>query len=180
MNSIKEVLDYLAKIFQWWILIQPWELGVRTRLGNKTKLLDPGIHFRIPFFDIIYVQTIRLRVVSLCPQTVSTKDGKTLTITCSVGYSIGDILLLFNTLYHPEATIGNMVQGYVARYIFSHDLTECTPEQVENYVTEKLTGIEHGLKYEYSRVISYAVVKTYRLIQDGTWSENKLDINEKR
>lgn len=180
MNFIKDTLDYLSKIFQWWILIQPWELGVRTRFGNKTKLLQPGVHFRIPFFDIIYVQTIRLRVVSLCPQTVSTKDGKTLTISCAVGYSISDIMCLFNTLYHPEVTIGNMVQGFVAGYVFSHDLVDCTPEQVEKYLTEKLTDVDYGIKYEYSKVLSYAVVRTYRLIQDGSWSENKLDINEKR
>lgn len=180
MNSLKDILDYFSKIFQWWILIQPWELGVRTRLGNKTKLLHPGVHFRIPFIDIIYVQTIRLRVVSLCPQTVSTKDGKTVTISCAVGYSISDIILLFNSLYHPEITIGNMVQGYVAEFIFSHDLVDCAPEQVEKYVTEKLAKGDFGIRYEYSKVLSYAVVRTYRLIQDGSWTQNSLDINEKR
>lgn len=180
MNFIKDTLDYLSKIFQWWILIQPWELGVRTRFGKRTKLLLPGVHFRIPFFDIMYVQTIRLRVVSLCPQTVSTKDGKTVTISCAVGYSISDILLLFNSLYHPEITIGNMVQGHVAEFIFSHDLVDCAPEQVEEYVTGKLANGDFGIKYEYSKVLSYAVVRTYRLIQDGAWSQNSLNIDEKR
>jgi len=180
MDIFKSVLEYLTKMFQWWIMIQPWELGIRTRFGNRTKLLEPGTHFRIPFFDIIYVQTIRLRVVSLCPQTITTKDGKTLTISCAVGYSISDIMDLFNTLFHPEATIGYMVQGNIGGYIFSHDLSDCSPELIEKHVMNKLIEGNNGIKYEYIKVISYAVVRTYRLIQDSSWSENKLDINEKR
>jgi hypothetical protein len=179
MNYIKDTLDYLAKIFQWWILIQPWERGVRTRFGNKTKLLIPGTHFRIPFFDIIYIQTIRLRVVSMSPQTVSTKDGKTVTISCAIGYAIDDIMKLYNTLYQPEVTICNMVQGHVAEYIFSHDLLQCNPEDLTKHITEKMKDVNHGIKYEYVKVVSYAVVRTYRLIQDSSWVNDTLNMTER-
>lgn len=65
METIKATLEYLTKLFQWWIIVQPWEKGIRTRFGTNTKVLDAGCHFRIPFFDTVYVQESRLRVLHL-------------------------------------------------------------------------------------------------------------------
>ncbi len=180
MNYLRETFEYLSKLFQWWVIIQPWERGVRTRFGSRIKLLIPGIHFRIPFFDIIYIQTIRLRVVSMCPQTISTADGVTVTAVCAVGYSIADILILFNKLFQPETTICNIVQGEVADYIGSHEAKQCSPKAIETQVLEKLNASDYGIKYEYVKVVSYAIVKTYRLIQDGHWASDNWRLDEKK
>jgi hypothetical protein len=180
MNYIKDTLEYLSKLFQWWIIIQPWERSIRTRFGKNLSVLGPGTHFRIPFFDIVYIQTIRLRVVSMPPQTITSKDGKTITAVCAVGYSICDIHKLYNTLYQPEVTICNLVQGEIAEYVSQHNLTECGPGHIETQVFGKLKESDHGIKYEYVKMVGYAVVRTYRLIQDGHWTPDSLNMNDKK
>jgi len=100
MGSIKEILDYISKAFTWWIAVQPWEQGLRIRMGKHEKLLKPGLHFRIPVIDKVYVQTDRLRMVNIPVQTLTTKDAKTVTITTAFSYSICDISKLYHTLYH--------------------------------------------------------------------------------
>src|SRR3954464_5226081 len=119
MNNIKEILESLGKLFQWWIILLPWEKGMRIRFGNRIKLVAPGMHFKIPLIDKYYVQTTRLRVVQLPPQTVSTKDKQTLTVVMCGGYSISNIETLYNKMCQAESTIANMIMGEVSEYIYS-------------------------------------------------------------
>lgn len=180
MNYFKEVLDYLTKIFQWWVIISPWEKAIRVRFGKHTKILDGGTHFRIPFFDIVYVQCFRMRVVQMPVQTISTKDGHTLSVVICGGYSIKNIEKLYNRMAMPEGTISNMIMGEASQYIYSHNLTECNPELLEAKILERLNLDDFGIKYEYVKVLGYAVVKTFRLIQDQSWMPNALDVNTAR
>lgn len=122
MNWVKELIDYLSKIFQWYIMVSPWEKGIRIRLGNRQKLLNPGTHFRIPFIDTVYVQPCRIRVAHLSAQTATSKDGHSVTFAIAVGYSIADIEKLYNSVNEPERTIANIVQGEATHYISINNL----------------------------------------------------------
>lgn len=179
MNYLKETLDYLSKLFQWWIIVEPWEVAVRTRFGKNMTVLGPGTHFRLPFFDIVYIQTIRLRIVHMAPQTITTKDAKTITIVCAVGYSISDMGKLYNSLSSPEGTICNIVQGEISDFVYNNDLSDCGPLKIENVILSKLNTSDYGIKYEYVKMVGYAVVKTYRLIQDGHWQPDALQLSTK-
>jgi len=179
MEAFKQILEYFSKLFQWWIIISPWEKAIRVRFGKNLKLLEAGTHFRIPLFDIIYLHSVRLRVVRMAPQTVTTKDGLTITISVVCGYSIKDVQKLHLKLFQPESTISNMIMGEVSTYIFSHVVKECVPSEIEKAALNKLEGSDYGIKYEYVRVTTYAIVKTYRLIQDQNWQEDNLKTDVK-
>lgn len=179
MNTIKEILDYISKLFKWWIIVNPWELGLRIRLGKYEKMLLPGLHFRIPFFDSIYVQTTRMRMVTLSPQTVTTRDGKTVTIVASVGYSISNLSELYKSLAHPESTICNLVLSSISEYVYMNDVHECRPELIEAEVIKGLESSSYGIKYEQVKVIGFAVVKTFRFIQDSHWMPENLHLDIK-
>lgn len=174
MNNIRELIECVSKLFQWWIIILPWQKGMRIRLGNKVKLVSAGVHFKIPFFDQYYVQTTRLRVVQMAPQTISTKDKQTLTVVICAGYSISNIETLYNKMCQAESTISNIVMGEVSDYIYSSNMNECNPKAIEEKVMSKLQSEDYGIKFEYVKVIGYAIVKTYRLIQDAHWTSNSL------
>lgn len=176
MGTIKDLIEYLLKIFRWWVSVLPWERGLRIRLGKKVKLLNPGFHFRFPFFDTVHIQTIRLRVVTIPPQTITTKDGQTLTVTLVVGYSIKDIEKVFNTIHHPEATICNLVSGEVSDFVSQNNT--CSPKIIQEEVLKKISKLDYGLNIEYIKVTGYAIVKTFRLIQDQHWTPNNLDLTE--
>src|ERR1700723_2090666 len=118
MDSIKNLLDYILSIFKIWVIIQPWEQGLRIRMGKKVKLVNGGMYFKFPYLDSYYIQSIRLRVISLPMQTVTTKDGHTVTLNGSIGYQIKDIQKMYTSLFHPELTIANIVMSALADYIY--------------------------------------------------------------
>lgn len=176
MNIFKDIIDYITKLFTWWIVIMPWEQGIRVTLGKKMILLDKGIYLKLPLIHTVYVQEKRLRVINLPVQTVCSKDGHPITISCAVGYSIVDICKLYNTLYQPDMTITNVVASKIADQIFSIDLINCNPIDIEKNIGTELSELNYGLKFEYVRIVNFASVKTFRLIQDQTYMYEGLDL----
>src|SRR6185369_9791485 len=127
------LLDFIQRFFDlfiWWTVIEPWEQGIRIRLGRKRKQLGPGIHFKIPYADTIFKQAVRRRYTHFGPLSVTTLDGQTLTVSGSLGYHIRDLNLLYDRLHHPEDGIHSIVAGAIAEYIASHDLKECSPPDI--------------------------------------------------
>lgn len=181
MNQLKDFFQWILDAIKIWVIIQPWEQGLLVRNGSTMKKLKGGIYFKIPYLDSVYVQETRLRVITLSMQTLTTKDGHTITINSSVGYVIEDLQKLYLTLYHPESTLTNIAMGEVAEFLYTHNKTEITPKDIENKVLEKLKADDYGLKFEYYKITNFAVVKTYRLIQDQqSWVDNSLKLDEKK
>jgi hypothetical protein len=173
-SSLLDLFKQFTDLFVWWTVIQPWEQGIRVRLGKHRTRLTPGLHVKIPHLDLIYRQTTRRRYTQFGPNTVTTRDGHTITIAGAVGYSIKDLDKLYNGLQHPEDSLHAMVSGRVSEYITTHDLADCTPEMIVSRVRPHLGLTKFGLRNEHFVLNTYARVKTYRLIMDqhpGTWGD---------
>ena len=180
MGQIKEFIEYIFNAIKILIIVQPWQSGIRVRAGKKTKKLSAGIHFRIPYIDSVYVQEIRLRVVDMPIQTVTTKDEKNITLNGAVGYIITDIEKLYKTIYHPETTIRNLVMSSTSEHCFNSFLEEIKVEKLEESILLKLNDTDYGVKFTYFKIVNFAVVKTFRLIQDQTWSYEGLQLDQKK
>jgi regulator of protease activity HflC (stomatin/prohibitin superfamily) len=180
MNNLTEIFSHISKLFQWWVIIMPWEQGIRVRFGDKRKLLMPGTYFKIPFFDAVFSQTIRLRIVALSPQTVSTKDEKTLTLSAICGYRITDLNVMYDSLHHPESTICNIVASEISEFISKRNLCDISPSSISNHIESKLRETKYGIEFETMKISSYAVVRTYRIIQDHQWMPSDTDMNVKK
>ena len=180
MNQVQKFIEYIINAVKIWVIIQPWEQGIRVRNGKKIKRLYQGIYFKIPYFDSVYVQEIRLRVKEMPIQTVSSKDGKTITLNSAIGYSITNIEKLYQTLYMPEVTLQNIAMSANAEIISNTNAIDITPEKIEKAVLERLNADDYGLKFKYFKITNYAVVRTFRLIQDHSWIDEGFKLNEKK
>lgn len=164
MNWLTQIFGFL-KSFQFWIVIAPWEMGLRVRLGKHAASLRPGFHFRLPLFDRIFVQSTRLRSISDNGQTMTTSDGHVLTLSIAVFYAIEDIARLYTSVSNPETTLLYQVEGLVAECIARTDRATLTPALVEQFVSERMPSTEWGLGQVKVTVITFAFVKVYRLLQ---------------
>ena len=181
MNQIKDFFEYIFNVFKIWIIIQPWEQGLIVRNGKRIKRVSGGIYFKLPYFDSVYVQECRLRMIQVCMQTLTTKDSQTLTINSALGYTIVDIEKLYQTLYHPEGTLVNIAMSEVSEFVYNNDFYEITPLSIEKSVLQKLNAEDYGLKFEYFKITNFASVRTFRLIQDGqSWIDNSLNLDNKK
>lgn len=180
MNQVKEFLEYIFNAFKIWVIVQSWESALIVRNGKRIKEVSGGIFFKLPYFDSVFVQENRLRVIILPIQTITTKDGHTVTLSASLGYSIESIKQLYKKLFHPESTLQNMSMAYLSEHIYKSDLKEISPAMIEELILNELRKGDYGLQYEYFKITNFAVVKTFRLIQDQSWVYEGLSMSSKK
>lgn len=177
METINQIFGFIGKLFEWWFTVMPWEQAIFIRKGDKIKVLEKGLYFKIPFLDRVYIQQTRIRMIDLSVQTCSTLDGKTITLKSIVGYSIKDMYKMYTTISHPEMTLAGLVMGGIAEHIKMMESANVSPKTVEDFLLAKLNKTDYGLADLSIKVTSWAEVKTFRLIQDtsGVWEGLKMD-----
>lgn len=166
MNAILDLLRAFWRLLVWWVVILPWEEGIRVRAGKHRKRLAPGLRFRIPYIDAVYKQSNRLRWSSLTSQTVTTVDGHPLTLSGQLGYRIRNIDTLYDTLHQAESAVRSIAQGAIAEYVHTHCYADCTPMRVADGATKTLDLSRYGLEVERMQLTTFCRVKSYRLIMD--------------
>jgi regulator of protease activity HflC (stomatin/prohibitin superfamily) len=123
---------------------------------------------------VFYIQSIRYRLSDLATQTLSTRDGHTVVLGASVGYSINDLQKLYTTLHHAEGTVRQHVMGTLADVVQAWDRVECTPGQLATEAARQLriSLAPYGLGDVQVRITDFAYVQTFRLIQDQRWGSS--------
>ena len=180
MEWFKELFNQVSNLFKWWVIVLPWERGIRVRMGKKTKELTAGIYFRIPYLDSVYVQPVRLTFVNFSPQTLTMKSGETITLALIVGYKIKNISQLYNSVSAVEGAVSGTVMGNVAKFVTEHTDAECSPQGIADNAKDQLQNLNWGIEVVDVTVVSYAKTKTYRLIQDQNWMGNGHTLETKR
>lgn len=178
MNFLQSLLDALRAAVTWWVMVAPWEQAIRVRFGKNVTLLAPGVHLKYPVIDRVYSQTTRLRVSMMHSQTLTTSDGKPVTIAVNLGYKIADLLKVYNTLHSAESSLAAITVGAVGEYIVNSLAVDCTPAALMFFVQEKVNARleEFGFSDVEISVQTFAFVKTYRFITgDGhAWSQGDI------
>ena len=169
METFTIFLRQIAQVFAWWVMVAPWEQAIRVRAGKRVRLLGAGCHLRVPFLDVVHVQSVRLRVAHLPMQTVMTKDRKALTVAGSLGYAIHDIKLLYETLHHGQDTLTNLATMALAEQAALLVADELTPHGLSQVATESVGFERFGLSDVKIRITDFAFLRTYRLVSDARW-----------
>lgn len=169
MELLNNISQILTTLFCWWFTVTPYEQAIHIRRGKLKAIRTSGLYFKIPFIDTIYIQTTRLRMIDGSMQTLTSKDGVTITIRCNFGYSIKDINKLYQTLYHPDMTLGSLIQGKIGEIVRNNESKNITPSLIESSVLESIHTEDYGLANTIIRIGTFAIVKTFRLIQDGSY-----------
>lgn len=180
MNWILDLLKAFWRLLIWWVVVEPWDQGLRVRLGTRRQVLTPGVHFRIPYLDRVYKQSVRLRWAPLPTQTVTTRDGYTITLCGQLGYEIRDIERLYNTLNNAENGIRALAQGAISQYVHTHELNECAPAAVEAGALASVDLQRYGMVACQLQLTTFCRVKSYRFITDHheTWIDDMLQTSK--
>jgi len=163
-NWFSTIAQAFSKPLQWWVVIAPWEQGLRVRLGKTSIVLRSGIHFRIPWLDRVYVQSIRERTIIETNQTATTRDGRTVTFSLATNFRIYDIQRLFDSLSSPEITIGSRAIASATSFIATHERAEIDPESIGQASTAGVQLGDWGIADVLSTVTAFSEARTYRIM----------------
>ena len=167
---LRQIFQAISYMLTWWVIVSPWQCAVRLRFGKHITTLKAGIHLKIPLIHQVFVQNTRLLVVDTPNQTVTTADGRVVTLSVVVGYRIVDIEQVLTSVQNPREVVSSLAMGAVSAYITAHGSAECAIPAIEADLIEQLDGQNWGLKFDLVRVTDFAFVKTYRFITNGSSS----------
>lgn len=168
MNGIFDTITRLFSGVVFWVIVSPWEMAIRVRLGKHTRKLGPGIHLKLPIVDVVYKQSVRLRVALLPTQTVSTVDGHTAVVGATVSYTISDVEALYQKLHHAEDTVVQIAAAELTDIVTQTAKADISVLGMGNHITKRLAPkLEaYGLSDILVCVTDFAFVKTFRLVSD--------------
>lgn len=176
------MFDKLIEIIShWWLQIVPfvivrdYEEAVLLRFGRFNKLLKPGMHAKLPFFDEVIEQHIAITTLSLDAQSLYTKDKQNIVVKAVVKYKIADVKTFLLEVYDAQDAISDMSQSIIKNVIMSMTMEECTDMELDNTLTKKVRveARKWGVEVQQVTLTDLAPIRSFRFINDSFL--NKLD-----
>lgn len=158
MNQLLEWLSRLFSSWKFWIVVPPWDIGVRVRLGKVAASLSPGPHLRIPMLDEIVLINTRLRITSAPSITMpGTRSGMARVVAATAGFFVSDPVVAMSKYAYPD--------GAVAAYLATEAARCQTVERCQEAMIKAFD--DGGIKIAFVRYTEDVEVKTLRLLQGG-------------
>lgn len=143
-----------------------WGRGVVYRFGKDIKDVGPGIHWVWPFMEEISVESVVERVVDLVAQSITTKDGKTVTVSVNVAFTVNDIRLKQTAVHAFDDSISAAALSHIGRKLSQWTWDEALGKrsELERSLRETLsTKVKKwGVTIEDVGIPDYVLAKQYR------------------
>lgn len=168
-------------LIEWWnhilpfIIIRDYEEAVLLRFGRFNKVMLPGIHFKIPFFDEVIDQHVVVTTLSLDAQSLYTQDRQNIVVKGIIKYKISDVKTFLLEVYDAQDALSDMSQSIIKNVIMSMTLEECIDPEMDNTLTKKVRveARKWGVEVQQVTLTDIAPIRSFRFINDSFL--NKLD-----
>ena len=94
-------------------IVDQWERGVHLSFGKFSKVVEPGLNWKIPFFDQILTTPVITQTVNLKSQTVTSLDEKSVVLSSIVRYHIDDVQKFLLGVMHANDVLVDTTQGII-------------------------------------------------------------------
>lgn len=169
LDRLLDFIISILKVFQFWVVIYPYESGVRLRLGKFHRVLPVGFHWCLPLkIDrVITIDTV-VRTLRLGAQSLVTADGRHVVVNTVVTCSIHDAQRALLSVHSVEHVIDDACSGFVASFVSRHDfqrLVECCATPDAQLMDDcRRTAAEFGIHIVKVQFTDVTQSRTFRLI----------------
>jgi membrane protease subunit HflK len=148
------------------VIIEQWNGAVQLRYGKFIKVLYPGIHFKIPFFDSIIECPVITQSVNLPSQTLTTLDDESIVLKSIIRYRVSNIQTYLLGVMHANDVLIDTTQGMIRDVVELTtwddlvDVNETITNKVKEYV------VRWGIEVEAVTITDLGIVKSFRIFGD--------------
>ena len=148
------------------VIIEQWNGAVQLRYGKFIKVLYPGIHFKIPFFDSVIECPVITQSVNLPSQTLTTLDEQSIVLKSIIRYRVSNIQTYLLGVMHANDVLIDTTQGMIRDVVELTtwddlvDVNETITNKVKEYV------VRWGIEVEAVTITDLGIVKSFRIFGD--------------
>ena len=109
---ISDFVNLFISFFPHLIIVKKIESGVKFVRGKHVKILKPGLRWYWPLVTEQEVVVVVRQVTNLAPQTLMTKDGKTVIASAVVVYRVSNIEAFLVENHDADEAIGEVLDHF--------------------------------------------------------------------
>lgn len=168
LDKLYDFLVQFAEFFKFWIVIEPFEAGVQTRLGTFVRILEPGFRLVYPFhIDVTATEHTVPTTHMMRDQSITTADGKQLAFQAIITYQVRDVKKCLLEVSSAENAIQDSCAGTIAHELSRlsyHDIIE-VDETIDKITAAcRKRGFKWGLEVISVQFSTMVATKTLRLM----------------
>lgn len=110
------IMEFIGAFFPRLVIVKSTHGGVAFVRGRNPRLIRPGLIFYWPLWTEVILYPIVRQSLNLPSQTVTTKDGKTITISTVIVYEVADILKALTVQWDLNETLRDISMAAVREY----------------------------------------------------------------
>jgi regulator of protease activity HflC (stomatin/prohibitin superfamily) len=167
------MLEWLAKVLEalWehllpFVVIPIYQNAGVLRFGHYHRTLQPGFHWRWPFAEEVYHENVFTTTLGLEPQTITTKDDKTVVVSGIVRYRIVDVEPFITEIGNQHDLLRDTSMGAVLKQVRQIELRALLDKPPENVIASDIRRQvkAYGLEIETFTFTDVGQIRTLRLI----------------
>jgi regulator of protease activity HflC (stomatin/prohibitin superfamily) len=169
-DKLVDTLINFLELFKFWEVLQPWEEGIRVRLGKYKKpveVLTAGFHWILPFkIDVINTTSIARQAIDLGSQTVTTLDDKCIVIESILTFETKDVEKALFKVGDEVSAVSERIQSIIRSEIIKTNFSEVNSEAIEKSINDqsKKEGSKWGINVINVSIKSLGRISSIRLI----------------
>ena len=166
LDKLMDLLVRFGRDMLPFVIIEQWNGAVQLRFGKFIKVLYPGIHFKIPFFDSIIECPVITQSVNLPSQTLTTLDDESIVLKSIIRYKVSNIRTYLLGVMHANDVLIDTTQGMIRDVVELTtwddlvDVNETITNKVKEYV------VRWGIEVEAVTITDLGIVKSFRIFGD--------------
>jgi len=168
LDKLVDLLVRFGRDMLPFVIIEQWNGAVQLRCGKFIKVLSPGIHFKIPFFDSIIECPVITQSVNLPSQTLTTLDEQSIVLKSIIRYKVSNVRTYLLGVMHANDVLIDTTQGMIRDVVELTtwndlvDVNETITNEVKEYV------VRWGIEVEAVTITDLGIVKSFRIFGDET------------
>ena len=176
-DLLRVLIDIFAFIWPFRLVWQ-WEMGAYYIFGRYWRDVRPGIYPVIPWFIEVKTEGVVSQTFVTPLQTITTKDGGTLTFSASLKLRVVSLGKAYNNVLQWGETAMEDASAALAEKLSEVEMSRLQPEQRKRLLAACLRLLDselsdYGLAIERFRFNNFVRnMKVYRLFNDQAYRHN--------
>lgn len=171
---LDRLLDFIASaldLFRFWVVIAQYENGVVLRLGKFRRVLEPGLHFIIPFgVDDVLTDNVVTSTFNMTPQSLTTKDGQSVVISAVMTWAIKDVRKTLLEVEGAEDVAIDSCYGIIGQMVASRTWDEVRAPDFAEEITKAVRrrAFRYGIEVQSIQISDLSRTRSLRLWHSGS------------
>ena len=168
LETLSNLLVQFLDAFRCAVIVHEYERGIVLRFGRFHRTIAPGMHWCWPFYLEHPITThVVTAVTTLGVQSLTTRDGQAVSVSCVVTWSVKDAKKLLLEVDDSHSALTDACLEVVAKHIARSAFAELSADTTSEAITKEARrrGFKYGIEIDSVQFSDLTKAKSLRLWQ---------------